>query len=563
MDTASARRGWICAVLKRAALRGAALKRTALNGVLAGWLAMVLCLIASDAEAQTAPGTVVVNQDKPLQVIMGFGGFGAKNMWWKPPPHYDEEFLRLIVDELGTSIWRTQIYWDGEPTNDDASPDTFHWPAFRFGPPGANQEISNNGQQLPLIRELGARGVRIIASVWSPPPWMKEGVDNTLAPFCNGQCGGTLSQENYAEFAEYLAAYVLTVKRETGVEIWALSVQNEPLFANPFESCTYTAKQYAELLRVVGARFRREGLSTRLFGPEHMGDYETNDDKGLFAALLDDPATATHLGAYAVHSYLDGVASNPYDPEGWTKMAARVNAAGKPLWMTETSDGDHDAEWSTAWDMTRHLHAALKYGQVNAWIYWTYAERFLAGSDKLPLFHLLRGWFQFVRPGFQQVHSASSDPDVLVTAFKRRDSLTLLLLNDAEVPQQVQLRLEGALQPETLQVFRASRDRGFEQMEDHIVSKPVELPAQTVTTLVSMGASGTSDLPADLQWPEIRASGPARLPAHGCSRQWSGSYSCSCRLGTAEPPAGLLVLLLLGAGATLRRQRRHRVSCRA
>jgi glucosylceramidase len=99
---------------------------------------------------------------------------------------------------------------------------------------------------------------------------MKESSDNTLAPFCDGQCGGKLDPSHYQDFADYLVNYVKQM-HSAGVDIFAVSFANEPLFANPFESCVYTEKSYAAVLRVVGESFRQSGLATKLFGPEHMG----------------------------------------------------------------------------------------------------------------------------------------------------------------------------------------------------------------------------------------------------------------------------------------------------
>ena len=210
---------------------------------------------------------VTVSQDKTFQTIEGFGGFGAKKVWWDSPPYYDQGYLNQVIDSLGCTFIRTQIYWDGEPVNDNNDPNNTDWSKFNFG--GG----SENGKQFSFIHDLNLKGARLLATVWTPPVWMK-GLDefhgtlwnnpvrrrpsnadlNANCAWCGGaagcqQVGGWLKPEYYSEFAEYLVAYVKKVKEQTGVDVWAINIQNEPYFANPFESCVVIPSEYADILK--------------------------------------------------------------------------------------------------------------------------------------------------------------------------------------------------------------------------------------------------------------------------------------------------------------------------
>ncbi|HYG21006.1 MAG TPA: hypothetical protein VD816_18840, partial [Ohtaekwangia sp.] len=110
---------------------------------------------------------IVVDENTRYQTIEGFGGFGAKKVWWEAGPYYDAGYLQETVDNLGVTIFRTQIYWDGEPVNDNDDPAVQNDAGFNFGPE------SDNGKQFPFIKALTAKGAKIIASVWTPPSWMK------------------------------------------------------------------------------------------------------------------------------------------------------------------------------------------------------------------------------------------------------------------------------------------------------------------------------------------------------------------------------------------------------
>jgi len=435
-----------------------------------------IALVGCSSREPASP-SLTVDLGERHQTIVGFGGFGPAKVWWADPPYFDDAYLDRVVDELGASIFRTAVYWDFEPENDDGDPRTLDRSRLRYGPD------SDNGKQFPFLRALRARGVHtILASVWTPPLWMKLDPDDGLAPFCHGQCGGRLNPAMREEYAEYLAAYVAIVQEQTGIELYGLSIQNEPLFANPFESCVYTPSELARTLQTVGARFRREGRTTQLFGPEHMGSFERNEREGLFGALLDDPAVARYLDAYAVHGYLDGVSPDHGSAEGWARMRARVAAANKPLWMTETSGevGSYDQ----AFAMTEAIHYALADGDVEAWVYWYLAKAVLDEGEPTVLFHLLRTYFKYVRPGAIRVGAHASDPHLLVTAFSRGGALTVVVINEADESKTAALTIRGRGAPTALRRYRTSAREPFVPLGPVDLER-LDFPARSITTLVA------------------------------------------------------------------------------
>jgi glucosylceramidase len=432
------------------------------------------CKVVVAQGADAGPAGVEVDLGARLQTIDGLGGFGPKKLWWDAPPHFDAQYLDRIVGELGTSVLRTQLYWDFEPANDDGDPRHLERAKFRFGPD------SDNGKQLAFIRALAARGVRLIASVWTPPVWMKLAPDDSLAPFCHGQCGGRLDPAKREEFAEYLVTYVKLLKAETGVDLYALSFANEPLFAQGFESCKYGEADYAETLKVVGARFRAEHLATKLFGPEHMGSFKWN--AAFFERLLDDRDAARYLDIYAVHSYIDGVRPDFGSAEGWTRMSERVGKAGKPLWMTETSG--YDGSWTKAFETARGLHLALRYGHVEGWVYWYYADNLFTKGEPNPLFYALASYYRFIRPGATQVASSAADADVLVTAFRRGGGLTLVLINNGARERRVALHVKGGPLPTPVAAWRTSEHEKLVAL-GRVDARTIALPPTSITTVVA------------------------------------------------------------------------------
>ncbi len=383
------------------------------------------------------PPLAHVDVSRRGQTIEGLGMFGPEKVWWGDEPYFDESYLDFVVSTLGASMFRTQVYWDGEPKNDDSDPQTTNLAAFDFSPK------TLNGRQFPWLKALGKHaGVKVIASVWTPPAWMKLDADDKLAVFCHGQCGGRLNPDLREEFAEYLVTYVKVVKAQTGVDLYALSIANEPIFANPFESCVYTAEEYAKTLDVIVARFRREGLATRFFGPEHMGNAGWNRSLGFQPLLLENKSRARALHAFAVHGYLDGVNPDTGTAQGWMSFQKETEQAGVALWMTETS-GKDDAEYSAALKQAQGMHYALKDGQVSAWVFWylgpPHIKRESSGFSVTPLVNLLRHYYALIRPGDVQIAVESDGPDVLSLAFMSTDAepprVSVISLNRTSEPR--------------------------------------------------------------------------------------------------------------------------------
>ena len=219
---------------------------------------------------------------------------------------------------------RTQLYWDFEPANDDADPRHADLARFNFGPD------SDNGKQIAFIRALAARGVKLIASAWTPADLDEARPGRqpcVVLPPRSSSAGGRLDPAKRDEFAEYLVTYVKLLKEKSGVDLYALSFQNEPLFAQGFESCVYKEADYAKTLEVVGARFRAVGLRSKLFGPEHMGSFMWI--AGFFEHLLDDKDAARYLDIYAVHScgtstaYAPRPTAAPRAGRAWRSGSAR------------------------------------------------------------------------------------------------------------------------------------------------------------------------------------------------------------------------------------------------
>src|SRR5262249_15131009 len=144
-------------------------------------------------------------------------------------------------------------------------------------------------RQLPLIHDaqklVGANHFKLVASPWSPPAWMKT----------NGKMtgGGSLRPACQAIWAVYLARFAKAMRDEEKIPLWALTVQNEPDAAQPWESCLYTPWEERDFVaNWLGPALHDAGLvEVKLFGWDHNRD-------GLeerAAVLLRNPGSAKYF----------------------------------------------------------------------------------------------------------------------------------------------------------------------------------------------------------------------------------------------------------------------------
>jgi len=92
---------------------------------------------------------------------------------------------------------------------------------------------------LPMIKAArkANSGLWLFASPWSPPAWMKD--NNNFIQ------GGRLLPQYYKTWAKYFALYLKEYKKE-GIDFFGVTIQNEPLAVQTWESCIWTGKEESE-----------------------------------------------------------------------------------------------------------------------------------------------------------------------------------------------------------------------------------------------------------------------------------------------------------------------------
>jgi glucosylceramidase len=156
---------------------------------------------------------------------------------------------------------------------------------------------------LPMIREALAikrdqqdSSLRIMASAWTAPPWMKD-----IEDWYQSGTGGSLKPEYLETYADYLIKY-LDAYVAAGVYVWALTPVNEPLGNNgQWESMHFSAETQRDFIKNhLGPKLQAGGYQNiELFMLDHSRDHLEHWAEVIYA----DPDSAQYVSGAAVHWY--------------------------------------------------------------------------------------------------------------------------------------------------------------------------------------------------------------------------------------------------------------------
>lgn len=394
--------------------------------------------------------TVLVDARPRFQTIEGFGGAfteAAADTFYRLPPATRAEILRAYFDPLaghGYRLCRTHInscdFSLGNYAYDEVDGD-FELQHFSIE--------HDRRALLPMIQEalrLAGPALKLFASPWSPPAWTKTNGDMNH--------GGELKPECRPAWARYFVRYVKAYEQE-GVPLWGLTVQNEPMAAQTWDSCVYSAEAERDFVRdYLGPALAEAGLS-RL----QLMIWDHNRD-GLFErarAIYDDPAAASYVWGAAFHWYV----GDHFDNVQLTHDAY----PHKQLLFSEgcQEGGPHYGDWQVG---ERYGHSMLQ--DLNrwtvGWVDWNLVLDEHGGPNHVnnlcsaPLladtqtgklyyhnsYYYIGHFARFIRPGAQRIACASSLDDLEVTAFLNPDrQIAVVVLNRTDRAHPFALKYGG------------------------------------------------------------------------------------------------------------------------
>ena len=507
---------------------------------------LIFSLLAAACALSAQAASVTIDGGRRHQVIEGFGTCVASQSPGPKNTYLNEAFENAYMRDLGVSILRLEINPDLGPKSlpPDADYKTvFGSLDFKAG--------DNQGQGL-LAQALIARKLDrllIYGTPWTPPGWMKaNGVTHLLdyptgkgtSPTATKDANGgwhdpqnTLLPEQRPNYGKYLAGFCQGFQANFGVPVYGVSVQNELMFDEFYNSCRYDVDKstinwaakpltllpntgakfspsFHDTVQAIGQQFKAQNLGTKLLGPESVGPdnaYFTVTEEGYINAVMSDPATAPALGILNIHGY-GGDAIHPADSrDAWAKFVTDIKGYGKDLWMTEESGEDN--AWTTSRNGSKengaisvavHIDQALVYGNCNAYLYWQITDPKPSGGAlttpdpttgvnlEAKKYCAAKHFFRYIRPGAVRLDTTGDTDTFSASAFVHDAdrTLTIVLINTASAPEPTTVALPAGPAVTSFRAWRTTAAESFAAQPNVSAAGgklSLTLPPQSVVTL--------------------------------------------------------------------------------
>ncbi len=240
--------------------------------------------------------SIVIDEQHTMQSVDGFGFAltgGSAELMMRMSPAARSTLIRELFsvkdNHIGVSYIRLTI------GASDLNSFVFSYNDLKPGETDPELKKFDLGQDkkdvIPVMKEILSinPGIRIMASPWSAPVWMKTN-DKVKA--------GSLNPAYYEVYARYFIRYIQAMKQE-GIHIDAITIQNEPINANNTPSMRMNAVEQGEFIKKhLGPQLDKAGLSTRIVLFDHNLD---RPDYPL--TILNDPEAARYVDGSGFHHY--------------------------------------------------------------------------------------------------------------------------------------------------------------------------------------------------------------------------------------------------------------------
>lgn len=287
--------------------------------------------------------------------------------------------------------------------------------------------------RIPFIKDaIQAAGGKLtmFVSPWSPPAWMKDNHDRLH--------GGRLLDEFKQSWANHYVRFIQEYEKQ-GIPIWGLTVQNEPMAVQIWESCVFTAEDERDFVKnYLGPTLEKAGM-----GDKKLMVWDHNRDLIYQRAstIFNDEAAAKYIWGIGFHWY-----------ETWTgggmqfENLKRVHETfpDKKLVFTEGCAESFNPDRYKAWELGEHYGLSMindfNCGTV-AWTDWNilldekggpnHVENFcfapvhadLSTSELIYTnsYYYIGHFSKFVQPGAKRIGCSTSRSNLLATAFINPD----------------------------------------------------------------------------------------------------------------------------------------------
>ncbi len=444
--------------------------------------------------ADNVANEIYIYGDSLNQEIYGFGASANHNAWYlmNASEEMQQRTLKALydVDEgIGLNIVRLEVnpYTPNDKSNFN--------PEFQYTISPEKDVWDMDADEHQIWYSKAALEIdptlQFMATPWSPPAWMKE----NKSVVGKTEVTNTLAKENYDYYAEYLARWTKHYKDDLGFDIKWMSIQNEPTANTVYASCIYGQNDLLDLTKTVVNKFKEEGISTLVGGPEGSSQATSNAYMNQWTQM-DEEFVQNDLGVVITHSY--GYSDTTLD-------GTNLERFNLPLIQTEKCTSvDERREFSNA-TLMRYGNEILDHlnHNYNAWCYWygirktdnlgtQNGESLVDFSDTTKEISFAREYYamgqfsKFMRPGYYRVTSYSHNPDVAVTTAVNPETGKLVTVVINNGTSDITMAVNG-FSGAAASVYRSGEGEDLAKLDDIAIANGtanVSFKAQTITTLV-------------------------------------------------------------------------------
>lgn len=387
---------------------------------------------------------VFTNPDKRFQTFLGIGGAltdASAETFFKLPEAEQNELIRAYYDKskgIGYSLARTNI------NSCDFSSDSYTYVTEGDKELKSFNIAHDMKYRVPFIKKaIAAAGgnLTMFVSPWSPPAFMKDN-NNMLR-------GGKLKPEYFQSWADYYVKFIKEYEKE-GIPVWGMTIQNEPMATQSWESCIYTADDERDFLKsYLGPTIVKAGM-----GDKKIIVWDHNRDLMVQRAnvIFSDPEASKYAWGMGFHWY-----------ESWTggdKMFNNVKLVheaypDKNLLFTEGCPESFNPAMYNFWGLGetygRNMINDFNNGTVG-WTDWNILLDETGGPNHVQNFcfapvhadtktgkltytnsyYYIGHFSKFVSPGAKRIMSAASRSQLLTTAFiNENGKIAIIVMNQS------------------------------------------------------------------------------------------------------------------------------------
>ena len=402
---------------------------------------------------------VFVDPIKTFQTFVGIGGAitdASAETFAKLPKNTQQEILQKYYDPekgIGYTLARTNIH------SCDFSSGSYTYVDEKDVALKSFSVAHDREFRIPMIKQaIAAAGgkLTLFASPWSPPAWMKDN-NNMLK-------GGKLLPAYYQSWADYFVKFIKAYQAE-GIPVWGLTVQNEPMAKQTWESCIYTGEEERDFIKkFLGPTLKKAGMADKkLIAWDHNRDLMYQ----RASTLLDDPEAAKYVWGIGYHWYESWTGGgNIYDN---VKRVAETYP-GINLIFTEGCAESFDFAKINEWKWGEKYGLSMINDFNNGTVAWTdwnvlldekggpnhvgnfcfapvHADTKTGQVYYLSSFYYIGHFSKFIRPGAKRIVSSNSRGQLITTAFLNTDGkIAVVVMNQSneKIPYRIWIAGQAA-----------------------------------------------------------------------------------------------------------------------